>query len=122
MKTNDRTENNERTIVQRAMLTMAGRRAENIPSIGKTQIEHGPGNADGKHPNGKNGQEGFPFAPFATAERPRNVKKTIDRDDGQMPDRSRTEKHIEENIDIAEQHGQLPRALKVFDDRQGQND
>ena len=75
---------------------------DHIAFIGETKNENKAGDGDGERPDAENGQKRFPFAPFPTTKRTRDMKKAIDGENRQMPDGCGTEKDVEEHIEITE--------------------
>ena len=73
---------------------------QNILFIGKSKNENSARDRDGKCPDAKYGEKGFAFTTFSTTKWTRDVKKTIDRENGQMPDRCSAEKNIEKHEEI----------------------
>ena len=98
----DRTVDDERTIVEGARTSMFVVRDDDVALVGEAQKENRARDGDGERPDGDNGEECLAFAAFAAAKWPRDVKEPVDGEHGQMPDRRGAEKNVEEDEQVAE--------------------
>ena len=106
----DRAEDDERAVAQYAVASVFVDDDQNVRLVGEAENENGARDGDGERPDGDDGEKGLAFAAFAAPERTRDVKEAIDGDDRQVPDRCRAQENVEEDVEIAHENGQLPRA------------
>ena len=98
----DRTVDDERTVVQGARTSTVVVRDDDVALVCEAKDENRARNGNGEGPDDEYGEKGLAFASLAAAKRPRDVKEPVDGEHGQMPDRRGAEKNVEEDEQVAE--------------------